>query len=365
MRRLTIFTTILLIIVSCKKQDSFSQSVQAPIGDIRALYIELGHNMWCDWPTQTMGSDLEEAVTLLPKHKRPDLTLILVDSLWQKVTDFAAKNGFNMLVVDLGEGLQYPSHPELSIDGSWSPEKMRQEIMRLNELGLEVVPKLNFSCTHTGWMKDYRHMVSSAPYYKMCSDVISDVMDIFGKPRFFHIGYDEETVHHQRSFTYQVLRVGESWWRDFLFIINEVEKHGARPWAWSDYAWYHPDYYERCPKSVIQQNWYYDEQYGGFDPESNKTSDYDRLITFWKLDAAGFDQVPCGTNWVGIKRRELGIGADDVIGKLIPACRSAISKDHLYGFMMAPWSPCNPEGTDFQLRGIELFREAIDATPLE
>ncbi|MBR4756670.1 MAG: Tat pathway signal protein [Bacteroidales bacterium] len=359
MKRLVYLAALSLALVSCKRQDTFSQSFQAPIGDIRALYIQIGNNMWCDWPTQTMGSDLQEAVSLLPERKRPDLYLTTVDSLWRKVTDHAAQYGINMLVVDLGEGLQYPSHPELAIEGSWSVEKMRSEIKRLNDLGIEVIPKLNFSNTHNGWMKDYRHMVSSVPYYQMCSDVISDVMDIFGHPRFFHIGYDEETEGHQRGFSYRVQRVGESWWRDFLFIVGEVEKHGARPWVWSDYGWNHPDYFERCPKSVIQQNWYYDEQYGGFDPETNKTSDYDRLVTYWKLEEAGFDQVPCGTNWVGSKRRELGVGADDVIGKLIPTCRKAISKEHLYGFMMAPWSPCSPEGTETQLRGIDLFMEAL------
>ena len=363
MKRIFFLAAALLALVSCKKQDTFSQSFQAPIGDIRALYIQLGHNMWCDWPTQVMGGDLEEAVKLLPERKRPhlDLSTMTVDSLWRKVTDCAALNGINMLVVDLGEGLQYPSHPELSVEGSWSVEKMREEIARLNAMGMEVIPKLNFSCTHNGWMKDFRHMVSSEPYYRMCSDVIADAMEIFGNPRFFHIGFDEETLGHQSLFTYQLLRSGESWWRDFLFIIGEVESHGARPWVWSDYGWNHPDYFERCPKSVVQQNWYYDEAYGGFDPETNKTPDHDRLITFWKLDEAGFDQVPCGTNWVGYKRRELGVGADDVIGKLVSTCRKVISKEHLYGFMMAPWSACNPEGTDFQLHGIELFREALES----
>ncbi|MBQ4288179.1 MAG: hypothetical protein II770_09140, partial [Bacteroidales bacterium] len=123
MKRLLFMAAVLLALVSCKKQDSFSQSFQAPIGDIRALYIRLGNNMWCDWPTQVMGSDLEKAVTLLPERKRPDIKLTTVDSLWRKVTDHAAESGINMLVVDLGEGLQYPSHPELAIEGSWSVEK--------------------------------------------------------------------------------------------------------------------------------------------------------------------------------------------------------------------------------------------------
>lgn len=363
MKRLILFAVMLLTLGACKKQDAFTQSFQAPVGDIRALYIRLGNNMWCDWPVQTMGSDLQEAVKLLPENKRPDLRLTTVDSLWRKVTDYAAANGVNMLVVDLGEGLQYPSHPELAVEGSWSVEKMRDEIRRLNALGMEVIPKLNFSNTHNGWMKDYRHMVSSAPYYQMCSEVIADAAEIFGHPRFFHVGYDEETVGHQSGFTYRMQRVGESWWSDFLFILGEVEKQGARPWVWCDYGWTHPEYFERCPKSVIQQNWYYDEAYGGFDPETNRTDDYERLIMFWKLEEAGFDQVPCGTNWSGYKRRELNVGADDVIGKLVRTCRKVISKEHLYGFMMAPWSACTEEGTDFQLHGIELFREALASEP--
>ena len=360
MKRLALLTLLLLALAGCRQERPFTQSCQAPIGDIRALYIELGHNMWCDWPTQAMGDNLEEAVQLLPENKRPDLKLRTVDSLWRKVTEHAAAQGLNMIVVDLGEGLQYPSHPELAIEGSWSPEKMRAEIRRLNALGVEVIPKLNFSNTHNGWMKDYRHMISSAPYYQMCADVIADVTEIFGHPRFFHIGYDEETASFQRNFNYQMLRVGENWWRDFLYIIGEVERNGARPWVWSDYCWHHPDYYERCPKSVIQQNWYYDEQYGGFDPETNETSDRARLVAFRKLDEVGFDQVPCGTNWVGSGRRRLGVGADDVIGKLVATCRETISKEHLYGFLMAPWKSCTPEGTPDQLHGIDLFKEALE-----
>ena len=236
---------------------------------------------------------------------------------------------------------------------------MRAEIRRLNALGVEVIPKLNFSNTHNGWMKDYRHMVSSAPYYRMCSEVIADVMEIFGQPRFFHIGFDEETASFQRNFSYQMLRVGESWWRDFLYIISEVESHGARAWVWSDYGWHHPDYYERCPKTVIQQNWYYDEQNGGFDPETNTTPDRDRLVAYWALEAAGFDQIPCGTNWVGSGRRRLGIGADDVIGRLVSTCRQVISEEHLYGFMMAPWYSCTTDGVDAQIKGIDLFKEAL------
>ena len=357
--------------VSCSKQKSSKiskigpQTAAAEIGDIRSLLLHLGSNMWCDYPTEQMGAPAPESAQTL--DVKPEFQLVWTDERWREVTDRAAKAGINMIVIDLGEGLFYPSHPELAIEGTWSVEKMRAEIKHLNEQGIEVVPKLNFSTTHNGWMGDYSHMVSSKPYYRMCEDVIRDVVEIFGNPRFFHIGFDEERASFQESekFQYICVRKGEYWWQDFLHIVKTVEQYGARAWMWSDYAWRSEDFYERCPKSVIQQNWFYDESYGGFDINTNTTSDAKILDAFYKLDKAGFDQVPCGTNWIGRKRRELGVGADDVIGKLVKFGRENISKEHLMGFMMTTWEIYAWQGIDKNeyhqkiLEGIDLMAEAM------
>jgi len=330
-------------------------------GEIKALLLHLGHNMWCDW----FPADLDmKAITADYDQSRvPDAVLRSKDELWRKATDHAAAKGLNMLVVDLGEGLIYPSHPELSIQGSWTPERMRAEIARLNALGIEVIPKLNFSTTHNGWLKQYRRMLSTPTYYKVCEDIIADVAEIFDTPRFFHIGFDEETAHHQdnsKRCLYISVRKGEFWWYDFLHIVRTVEKNSMRAWTWSDYGWDHPDYYTRCPKSVLMSNWYYDESYGGFELAENKTQCKKRLQGFYDLDKAGFEQVPCGTNWSGWKRRQLKIGADDVIGKLVKVCRRDLSKNLLKGFMMAPWASCDTqEHLDFNLKGIDLFAEAL------
>jgi hypothetical protein len=85
------------------------------------------------------------------------------------------------------------------------------------------------------------------------------------------------------------------------------------------------------------------------------------LKAYVKLDEAGFDQVPCGTNWVGETRRQLGVGADDVIGKLVQMCRKTVSKERLKGFMMAPWMLAMDDEETYQkvLRGIDLMQEAM------
>ena len=334
-------------------------------GDIKAVLFHLGHNMWCDWFPADVDAQAVTAGFEAGRTPMPDTKLRSNDAMLAKAIDHSAAKGLNMVMLDLGEGLVYPSHPELAIEGSWTPDKMRAEIRRLNQMGLEVIPKLNFSTTHNGWLKHYRRMLSTPQYYQVCEDLIRDVAEIFETPRFMHIGFDEETATHQdnsKRCLYITVRKGEFWWHDFLHIVRTCEKNGMRAWTWSDYGWHHSDYYTRCPKSVLQSNWYYDESYGGFELAQNKTSDHARLQGFYDLDKAGFEQVPCGTNWTGWKRKRENVGADDVIGKLVKVCRRDISPKNLKGFLMAPWASCDTqEHLDFNLKGVDLFADALKA----
>ena len=324
--------------------------------EIRAVLLHLGHNMWCDWYPE--GFDLEKARKGFPKSF-PDTELRCRDDLWKESTDYVAAKGMNMLVIDIGEGLVFPSHPELAIRGSWTPDRLRAEITRLNALGLEVIPKLNFSTTHNGWLKQYRHQLYTPKYYQVCEDLIRDVCEIFNHPRLFHIGCDEESALHQdqsRRSSFILVRRGEFWWHDFFHLIATCEKNGTRPWAWPDFAWDNPEYYDRCPKSVLQCTWYYDEEHGGFDLATNRTGDLKRLMEFVELEKRGFDQTPCGTNWVGWVRKAHKVDADDVIGKLVRFARENIAPERLKGFMMASWAACDTrENVDFLKRGVDLF----------
>ena len=140
------------------------------------------------------------------------------EGVWREWTDAMVRGGTNMVVMDIGEGVVYPSHPELAIKGSWSAERLHEEVVRLKKLGLEPIPKLNFSATHDTWLGEYHRMVSTPEYYKVCREVISDLFEIFEKPRLFHLGYDEETHIHQAKHNTVVVRQGELWWRDFLWF---------------------------------------------------------------------------------------------------------------------------------------------------
>ena len=301
--------------------------------DIKAMLLHLGYNMW----------------------SKCDSELRLKDEYWRKATDCMAAAKYNTLLVDVGEGLVFPSHPELAIKGSWTPDKMRSEIDRLKAKGLTLVPKLNFSGTHDRWLGEYARMVSTSEYYRVVADVIRDTAEIFGNPGLFHLGWDEETYSHQSKHDYVVVRQRDLWWKDFLYTVKCVEDTGNRAWVWSDYGWHHDDYVKRCPKCVLQSNWYYDEQMEGFDIPNMK--EHRALVqAFVDLEKAGFDQVPCGSNWNSGYRRKNGPKRNESMRELVPFCRKVIAPERLKGFMMASWVQCVTEGNLQTIReGVETF----------
>ncbi len=291
-------------------------------GLIWAALLHMGTNMWCDQIPDSWGPYKGEDLKLVcaADHVRFD------EKVWRVLTDRMVKVGMNMVIIDLGEAVRYPSHPELAVKGSWDVERFRKELGRLRKMGLEPIPKMNFSAAHDTWLREYERMLSTEKYYQVCSDLIRDVAEIFDRPRFMHLGYDEETTGHQRKYKYCVVRQGDLWWHDFLWFVKETEKTGMRPWIWSDYVWHHPDlFFKRMPKSVLQSNWYYGAD---FDYDVLKAKGrLNHVKAYEDLDKAGFDQVPTGSNWSN----------DENFAGTVRHCRKVCSPDRLKGFMMAPW----------------------------
>jgi hypothetical protein len=181
-------------------------------------------------------------------------------------------------------------------------------------------------------------MVTTKPYYQACRELIRDTKEMFDNPRYLHIGYDEERISHQKGF--QCIRTDEVWWHDFLWFVKTVEDFGMRPWMWSDYGWKHDDFVTKCPKSVIHNNWYYDEWMEGFDLSKMKPNAKSRPLVelFIKLDKAGFDQVPCASPWCSPDRKKAGLKNDRCMADMVKFCRENLNPNLLKGFLMAPWA---------------------------
>lgn len=277
---------------------------------IWANLIHLGYNMWED----RESPELREHRASQP-HLRFDVTL------WDHLLHKMANVGMNMVVIDLADGVRYESHPEIAVEKAWTVDQLRGELERMRKMGLEPIPKLNFSATHDAWLGEYSRCVSTDRYYGVCRDLIAEVIEIFGKPRFFHLGMDEETARHQRRFAYVVIRQYDLWWNDLYFFTEQVEKRGVRAWVWSDYVWNHPDdFYQRMPRSVVQSNWYYGASF-------SKT--VRRASAYVGLEEHGYDQIPAGSNWLNVVNFK----------RTASFCTKRLAAERLLGFLQTPWTP--------------------------
>jgi len=248
---------------------------------IWAFFLKLSTNMWGD-----EGGSWEYS-PFFPE-------LITDDVTWKQVVDFLPMQGFNTVLIDVGDGIQYESHPEISIPGAWSKEKLRKELDYMRSLGLTPIPKLNFSTGHDVWLKEYSRMVSTSIYYKVCEDIIKEVAEAFDYPEYFHLGLDEESASGQKVMAYACARQKDLWWHDCYFFFDICERLGMRPWVWADACWHEPDtYVKKMPKSVLQSNWAYTSV------KKNPDGTYKDVPyqTYVLLEEHGFDQVPTSSTW--------------------------------------------------------------------
>src|SRR5690606_38320602 len=138
--------------------------------------------------------------------------VVFDESVWRWVTEDLASAGVNMVVLDLGDSILYDSHPEIALPGAWSPKKLADEARRLGDLGIELIPKLNFSARHDAWLGTYGRMLGTDLYRQVCSDLITEICEILDKPRFFHLCMDEEGYERQQKLNICIIRQGDLWW---------------------------------------------------------------------------------------------------------------------------------------------------------
>ena len=294
-------------------------------------------------------------------YRRKPLEKLEVElDAFRRITERMAADGLNMVLIDVLEA----SHPELGIAGSYEPEAFVAELDRLRALGLEPLPKLNFSTAHHDWLGKYSRMVSSPTYYQVCADVIRDTAKMFGGPRYFHIGMDEESLRFLQRRDVFTLRQGDQWWHDLGFLQGEVEKQGARAWMWCDRFWYHHDEFcSRASRKIVMANYFYSHV---FDVEYyRKIIDKDPigyygLTSYAELEKADFDQIPTCSNYMspGYRKNHPGFRNLENTFKTMEWCKARISPAHLKGFLSAPWAECTAQQLDYHYEASRILGEA-------
>ena len=293
---------------------------------IHACLVHLSYNMWLDWdnPEYAQHSEVKRRYYAYKPYLRFD------DVLWDEMVNKMAEGGVNTVLLDLGDGVRYESHPEIAVDGAWSVARLRDELAKLRDRGIEPIPKLNFSTWHDAWLGEYQRMVSTETYYTVCRDLIAEVCELFDTPSLFHLGWDEEFACIEdggdmaRAYRHRFSREPSMFWHDFYFFIGQVEKHSSRPWVFFDER--NPGgpeaIYRKTPKSVVLTAWHYGRR------EAFDSSKY-KIKAFHELSEFGFDQIPCGSNFSCLEN----------YGELVDYCQEHVRAEHLLGFLMTTWQP--------------------------
>ena len=290
--------------------------------------IHLGSNMW-QKPGCWKPHNKEEIDMIYRDY------LLADDESFREVTDFAAENGVTTLLIDMGEAVELKRHPELAVKGSWSQDKFKDELKRIRSLGLEPLPKFNFSLAHNAWMKDMCWKVGLPEYNEFCRDIIDEACELFDGPALFHLGLDEENEFSQFTLgqPISISRSRDKRAGDMNLLFDACRKNGARPWMFVDPATVEElggekRFREAVPADVIMANWHYGSIHNGM----RDLWDDPHVKLFKELEEWGYDQIPCGSTWcmpVNMLR-------------IARFAREQLDQDKLLGFMSASWLQTTP-----------------------
>ena len=95
---------------------------------IFSFFLQISNHMWADQYTVRMPWSHQD-----PWSPNNNIDLDVFD----RTLDFIAERKFNMIVIDVGDGVKLTSHPEIAAPDAWSIDFLRG---KLDELGYDQIP---------------------------------------------------------------------------------------------------------------------------------------------------------------------------------------------------------------------------------
>ena len=307
-------------------------------------------------------------------------TLPFDDGMWDHILRSAEKAGVNMIVLDVGDGVEFATHPEIAIKGAWTRRRVRAEVRRLRDIGITLIPKLNFATPHDQWLGEYRRMISTNTYYRVANDLIREVYELFERPKYIHLGMDEEDARHVAKAQLARYRQGALYWHDLNFFYDCVKDAGAIPWVWSCPLYRHVEDYAKNVgvDDAVLSPWYYNafrrEHWTPVESRAEYVAYYNEgqykemgikfveedpyLVNFRNVTPsvikAGYKLIPCASVF-----NRCDFNTYDLVEYFHDLCPD----EQLLGFMSAPWGRTLP--TERQMRHYEetfrFLKEAKEA----
>ena len=299
-------------------------------------------------------------------------TEIYLDSLDARVTRMA-KLGFNVVLLDMREGLRLKTVGKAVPKGAVKPKELNEHIRAWKELGVRTVPLLNFATVHSSWMGHPSRMTSTRPYYAFCRDVLKEVYDVLEKPAFIHLGLEGESIPAingvKARFTRPAIitrRKGKILWHDVNYLIEQVEKTGAH--AWMSATGELEDFVKNVSKSVLVS-----PGYGGLNEHPGEALfekvNRPALKKVVAYAENGYRIVPCmegnsGWWYYGVQDpKKVFLDKQKAPPQLVGYVREHVDPSKLYGFATRPFVPAGQPGDDMYIRMCDALAKGL-ANPM-
>jgi len=305
-------------------------------------------------------------------------TLTFDEALWNTIVEETVKSGQNSLFIALGDGVIFNSHPEIAIPGAWTRQRLRQEIKRLKEMGITLMPKMNFSAMHDNWLGIYSRMIGTPTYYHVCRDLILEVCQIFRDAPYFHIGFDEEWPKSIHSFEqYGVVRQNELFWHDANFFLECVREGGLTPVMWDGRAIAVYDEFKKNisrDELVIFQTYYHavkKEHWTRIDSNEMYKTYYSTREPYKYMNLTYVEEDPYYVDFRKNAFKMLEDGYDCMFGvscfynnpynteDVVEMYSTQAPREHVKGFFTLPWLRTLPEHREPWLKSIRDLSAAI------
>ncbi len=112
------------------------------------------------------------------------------------LVDAMAQAKMNLLIIDIADGVEFKSHPELKRPYSRPMAELKSLADHARSKGIDVAPKLNFSkspfFTHNHWLRPYHDKGDTKEYWAKAFEVVDEVISVTQPRQFFHVGMDED-----------------------------------------------------------------------------------------------------------------------------------------------------------------------------
>lgn len=249
--------------------------------------------------------------------------------------------GFNFLIIDIKDAVIYKSLPHLKRNYSVPMRELKELVELAKSLGLEVVPKLNFSKSnihrHSQWLWNKQRESDTSLLWKDAVKAIDEIITAT-KPRFFHIGMDEDDT-----------RSPEEYANALKFLYGHLKKRKIRMVMWAEcgHNWRQTERWKEIPaimnlpRDVILMLW-----------------SYHLTLEDWvqKLQRKGFDVIGTSASLKlkdEDKRTWYGENTRDWL--------KVLKKNKSFGHCLTRWIPTSSKNKSMLMEGIretgKLFSE--------